>query len=158
MQDPMVTLVEFLRTNYSSSNPTLTQMSGRIITAQTERPFMTPSLVVGPFPEGPSNWLGNVELHYRNITPVIAYDAYDVNPLNTSTTEQTAKIRAWNMIDSVRSLVKNNKNLSGTVHVAYNYGTPRKVNLTRWRPGVLSVIQNVVIESVDDISEVGSLP
>lgn len=160
MQDPMNALVEFIRTNYSSSNPTATQMSGRIFTGQTERPFMAPSIVVGPFPEGPSSWLSQFELDYKNVVPIIAYSAYDPNPLNTSSSEQTAKIIAWNMIDSVHTLIKNNKNLSAstTFQVVYNYGTPRKVNLTKWRPGVMSVIQNVHLEFVDDISNNGVIP
>jgi hypothetical protein len=160
MIDPQVALVEMLRTNFSSANPTLTQMSGRIFTGQTERPFMAPSVVVGPYPSGPSNWLAQFEIVYHNIIPITAYSAYDVNPLNTGTTEQTAKIMGWNMIDSVRSLIKNNKNLSAsnTFQVVYNWGTPHKMNLTKWRPGVMAVIQNVKMEFVDDVSNNGVIP
>ena len=159
MIDPKVLLVEFLKSNYSSANPTLTQMSGRIFTAPTERPFMVPSIVVGPVPETPGPWLSQFEHWYKIIVPVTAYAAYDLNPLTKGTTEQDAKIQRWNMIDAVRNLIDYNKNLSGSpVQVAHNDGWPREVNLTKWRPGVLALVQNVIVEVVDDISNRGSLP
>lgn len=153
MEDQMVTITEYIKANFSSVNPTLTQMSGRIFTAPPEHGFMAPSLVIGPAPEGPSNWLSVPQLHYKQPVPITAYDVYDVNPLNTSTTARDAKIRTWNMIDSVRSMIKANKNLSfqSNVQVAYNYGTPRKVNLTKFRPPIFAVVQNIMIEYVDDL-------
>jgi len=160
LNDPKVLLVEFVKANLSSSNPTLTQMSGRIFTAQTERPFMAPSLVVGPAPEGTTPWLSTVQIWNKHPVPVTAYKAYDMNPMNTSTTEQTAKIQRWNLIDGLRTLIQNNKNLStdGKMAIIYNYGTPREVNLTKWRPGVMALVQTVMFEYVDDLSNAGTIP
>ena len=160
MNDPMALLKQFIQDNLSSANPTTTQMSGRIFTSPTERDFITPSILIGPCPEGPSTWLGATMMWYKQPVPVTAYDAYDLNPLNTSTTPRDAKIRTWNLIDSVRTLIANSKNLSadGKIAVVYNYGTPRKVNLTRWRPPVLAVVSTVMFEWVDDLSNSGVIP
>ena len=160
MNDPMAFLKEFIQANISSANPTTAQVSGRIFTSPTERDFITPSILIGPAPEGPSSWLGNTMIWYKQPIPVTAYDAYDVERLNSSTTPRDAKIRTWNLIDSVRTLIANNKNLStdGKIAVVYNYGTPRKVSLPRWRPPVLAVVSTVMFEWSDDISNSGVIP
>jgi len=160
MIDPKVALQTFFVSNFSCGNPTTTQMSGRIFTTgATERPFVAPSLVIGPVPQSPAPWLSQFEHWYKTIVPVTAYTVYDPNPLNVVTTERDAKIARWNLIDSARTLIANNKNLSGApFQVVHNEGYPHEANLTKWRPGVLALTQNVVMEFVEDITNQGSIP
>ncbi len=160
MQDPEVTLVEFIKANYSSSNPTATQISGRIYTSPSERTMQYPSLVIGPMPEGPESWLSALQIHYKSPCPITAYATYDPNPLNFSSSESNAKIMRWNMIDSCRNLIAGNKNLSsdGKIQVVYNKGTPRKVNLTKWRPPVVACVSTVIVEWADDLTRSGVIP
>jgi hypothetical protein len=140
-QDPKWQLCTFITDNFSSSNPTLTQMSGRILTAPTERPFIAPSILIGPVSEAIPKWSGYRILEYHLPVPVTCYSVYDNNPKGGSTTEQTAKIQRWNMLAGVRNLIASNKNLSRDGGISYVYnGGYREVNLTKWRPNVLGIV------------------
>jgi hypothetical protein len=158
----MDTLCEFIKTNLSAAMPGggTVNMSGRIFTVPTERPFMAPAMTLGPTPESPGPWLSQFQHWYKVIVPITIYTVYDPNPLNTATTEQTAKIIRWNLTDAVRNLIDYNKNLSsdGVIQVVHNSGVPRHLNLTKWRPNVLGMVTPVIMEYVDDISSQGNLP
>lgn len=140
LQDPKWQLCTFITNNFSSQNPTLTQLSGKIFTAPTERPFLAPSIIIGPAPEATAKWSGYRILEYHSPIPVTCYSVYDTSPKGGTTSEQTAKIQRWNMLAGVRNLIASNKNLSADGGIAYVYnGGYKELNLTRWRPNVMAI-------------------